>query len=994
MIGEMAAEQTWAWTLAWQSTACVAVGLGGSFIWRHRPARAHRVLLLAMIAAVVVPVLSQVVKQCEWGLFEAAVPAERVLWPTEPPTAATRPAPEIKVVNEAMPVVQEAKLLSDVATAPASVPFDWLRMLCVLWAMASGVLLVRLAVRFALGVRLVRRAARVERGSIATAIAVAREKLRTDQEIEARRSGQVRSPMIWCWGRRPIVLVPAERPDEGNRLDLVGIVCHELAHWKRRDHVTGLLGELIMAALPWQAMLWWARRRLVRLSEEACDDWVVACGHPGVDYVETLLTLTPHGYAAAVPAVVSSRNGLMERIQRILKERCAAPRVGGWWSVAVAVLISALGLGIAFAQNRPAAVARTLTFPTDRVLGAVYVRDPNAKDWYEGWEDAGEARGQIAVPTGAQVKLTVSEEAAADLSPLVQLGADDVDMLDFGWKGMAIGSLAPIGHLTGLRALNLQCTQFDSAEFRYLTGLSRLEVLRLGDYTLSDASMEYVGQLRNLRSLALWGTGISDEGLRHLQGLTKLTFLALNRCDITDEGLRYLRDMTALEGLQIYDTKISDEGLVRLQHLRRLKHIKLGGNGITDAGMKHLEALSQLENVWIDRNPITDEGLASLSVMEGLKELYVSGTEITDAGLAHLAGLPALHHVLADGIGDEGVAYLSTLPSMRMLQIHEARVSEASVASFQAMASLEELLLSGDTIVDELLETLREALPGCKVWDPQRSREYPMPAWRETFEAVYRLEEGEIIKRIAPPFIPERMDYYREELEFLAKNHPQGVDHMTFHWVGKLKLWGMGFGRSRSLGGLLNGVLGLRRYEYEGPEELLGLELGGDWIIRNEMPDEVKLAALADLTEAELGRKIRFEKRRVEREVVVATGRFTFHPPIGTYENTSVHIYADQTDRNEGAGGGTAGSVSEFVAMLGDVVNMPVVDKTEPGQDTTIPYRHHRSSFLYRETDEQERARKLGVLLDHLTEQTELEFEVARQPVEVWFVSEEGERVG
>jgi hypothetical protein len=582
----------------------------------------------------------------------------------------------------------------------------------------------------------------------------------------------------------------------------------------------------------------------------------------------------------------------------------------------------------------------------------------------------------------------VSEAAAADLSALEQLGAEDLEMLDFGWEAVAIGSLAPIGHLKGLRALNLQRARFDSEEFRHLTGLSRLEVLRLGDHKLSDSSMQYVGQLRNLRSLALWGTGISDEGLRHLRGLTKLTFLALNSCDITDEGLRYLKDMTALTGLQIYHTKIGDSGLAHLQHLVNLKHINVEGNGITDAGLKHLEKLSQLENIWINRNPITDDGLASLSGMTGLKELYVSDTGVTDAGLAHLAGLPKLHHIIITGIGDEGIAYLSRLPALRRLQIHDATVIAPSAASLQAMGSLEELMLSGDTIVDDLLETLRRTLPECKVWDPQRSREYPIPGWRQRFEAIYRLEEGEILKRVAPPFIAERMDYYRTEHERQAQAIPRGPDHMTFHWIGKLRSWGMRFGSPQTLGGVLNGVVGLRSYEYDGPEELPRLELGGDWIVRDEMPEEVKLGALEGLIEEELGRKIRFEKRLVDRDVIVATGRFTFQPPVGTYENSSVDMYADETDPDEGSGGGTADSLSEFLEELGNRVNMPVMDRTDPGQDTRVPYRHHRSSSVSRERDAQERARKLRLVLDHLTEQTELAFEVTTAPAEVWFVTE------
>jgi hypothetical protein len=100
-------------------------------------------------------------------------------------------------------------------------------------------------------------------------------------------------------------------------------------------------------------------------------------------------------------------------------------------------------------------------------------------------------------------------------------------------------------------------------------------------------------------------------------------------------------------------------------------------------------------------------------------------------------------------------------------------------------------------------------------------------------------------------------------------------------------------------------------------------------------------------------------------------------------------MYADEADPDEGAGGGTANSLADFLQRLGDRVNMPVIDRTEGDQEMRIPFRHHRSSSVYREADEQERTRKLRLMLDHLTEQTELRFEIAAQPVEVWFAVED-----
>ncbi|MHC4362288.1 MAG: DUF1573 domain-containing protein, partial [Planctomycetota bacterium] len=183
---------------------------------------------------------------------------------------------------------------------------------------------------------------------------IARAKLGIDSKVEVRTSQGVRSPVIWCWGPRPVLLVPSTAAEADKRLDWASILCHELAHWKRRDHIAGLLAELAACVLPWNALLWWAKTQLVRLSERACDDWVLACGQAGEDYAESLLGLVPGGQMAFAPAVVSSETGLAARVRRILQERCPDPRTGVLWALAATILVGFIAAGIAFAQARPA----------------------------------------------------------------------------------------------------------------------------------------------------------------------------------------------------------------------------------------------------------------------------------------------------------------------------------------------------------------------------------------------------------------------------------------------------------------------------------------------------------------------------------------------------------------------------------------------------------------------------------------------------------------
>jgi len=71
MTGEILSAESFLWSCLWQSTIFLAAGLLGSFILRRHSARAHRVLFLAMMAAVIVPAASILVKHYRLGLFIA-----------------------------------------------------------------------------------------------------------------------------------------------------------------------------------------------------------------------------------------------------------------------------------------------------------------------------------------------------------------------------------------------------------------------------------------------------------------------------------------------------------------------------------------------------------------------------------------------------------------------------------------------------------------------------------------------------------------------------------------------------------------------------------------------------------------------------------------------------------------------------------------------------------------------------------------------------------
>jgi beta-lactamase regulating signal transducer with metallopeptidase domain len=911
-------DHPWLWTLIWQSTVCLGAGLGLSYWLYRRPVRAHQVLLLAVIGAVLVPMLSWFVARHEWGVFVEEVRISDVPEPTPASVAPQRELPMVLQTNEQ----------PSVATTPAPVVPRGIRpesVFTFLWVGVSLLLLIRLTLRFVLAQRLVHHSTSVEKNRLREITEQTKTLLDLKRPVAYRATTHASSPMVWCWSKKPILLIPQSCATEYERLDWRGIVCHELAHYRRRDHLTMLMIELLICCLPWHVLLWWTRQRLLSLSEQACDDWAVVASSGSTGYARSLLELTPQPQPVFVPAVVNTRTGLAARVRRIINDRCASPRSGVGWTLSVMILMVGVIVGIAFAQTRPAPdefesarqevnETRSIAFPEDRSLGVVYIRDASLEDWYRGWEKVCEAKGLVSIPMRKQVRLQVNKESAADLSPLGNLQPNDIQMVHFSWEVVRIGSLASVGNLTGLKALDLPMNKFDDSDVRHLQGLVQLEFLHLGGDNFTNSSMTYVGKLTSLKSLTLYGSDICDEGLRNLQGLNCLTFLSLRSCSITDQGLTYLRNMMAL------------------------------------------------------------------------RQLELSKTKITDAGLTHITHFPDLQHVLVSTIGDTGIMHLSKLPALRMLEIHNAAFTEAGVAHMKSMDSVQELKLSGDAISDELFGLTRAALPDCRVWDPRQNREYPLPEWLTRFRAVYRLDEDQVLKRIAPPFIPERREFYLNKEKSQAESVSRSPDYFTFHWTGKLKSWGYGFTDKTDLGHVLGHVLWLKTYEYEGPRELLELEFPGDWIIRHYAPQEVKLKILELVLVKELGRKIHFEKKTVERQAIIATGRFEYHN-LPEANDRTVHLYIDELSMS---GGGGVDSMTELLAAIGNRVNIPVVDNTEPSPLKNMGYYLHRSSRPLRSMENSpEKTELLQTFFANITKQTGLQFELAIRPTEVWVISEE-----
>ncbi len=83
------------------------------------------------------------------------------------------------------------------------------------------------------------------------------------------------SPMLWGMGSRAKLLFPAKLAARMNAESRATLLMHELAHYRRGDHLVRLLELFATGLFWWHPILWIARRQIEQAEEECCDAWVV-----------------------------------------------------------------------------------------------------------------------------------------------------------------------------------------------------------------------------------------------------------------------------------------------------------------------------------------------------------------------------------------------------------------------------------------------------------------------------------------------------------------------------------------------------------------------------------------------------------------------------------------------------------------------------------------------------------------------------------------------
>lgn len=252
---------------------------------------------------------------------------------------------------------------------------------------------------------------------------------------------------------------------------------------------------------------------------------------------------------------------------------------------------------------------------------------------------------------------------------------------------------------------------------------------------------------------------------------------------------------------------------------------------------------------------------------------------------------------------------------------------------------------------------------------------------KNTFDSRYNLNEGEALKRIAPPFTTDRPDYTPSRLH--TEIHPDQSSVM-WQWDGKLQPKMCWSGRFMPLHAIIQNMLGLNSLEFSGARDLLNIRLAGDWVVCKEASAEDLLAALETIIRYETSRDIKFVSERTKERVIVARGKCSLQP-LAAAPDDRIQIFINQLDQVPVDGAGTVAELLEYIARL---IRKPVIDQTE-SSDMTIAWCGHDCRPLDAETiKKSEYNAELTRVLGNVAAQTGLSFEVETMPVKGWSVAE------
>jgi len=241
-------------------------------------------------------------------------------------------------------------------------------------------------------------------------------------------------------------------------------------------------------------------------------------------------------------------------------------------------------------------------------------------------------------------------------------------------------------------------------------------------------------------------------------------------------------------------------------------------------------------------------------------------------------------------------------------------------------------------------------------------------------DQVYSLENDELVRFIPPPFSPQR------SVRFLVPKAQRSPPQLMCRIINGQ----IAFTASTSKSGTVHSAFVLCVYLSRSPNLELPGDLGklpadGDWIVRDEASLPRRMQAMESILSGITGRRLAVERPSVERDVIVAKGKWALNPSNDPRE---ARFYTPKRDTRSGA----MGTLADSFAILERELGRKIIDETDQPRPREV-YWTPRSYSDWAVDDSW-----LNPALLSLEKQSSLKFIQTRRVIPVWIVSEKGQR--
>lgn len=133
------------------------------------------------------------------------------------------------------------------------------------------------------------------------------------------QSGIVKVPMV-VGHLKPLILVPIGLINGLSEKEVEAIICHELAHIKRRDYLVNILQSLMEIVFFFNPAVLWISKLIREERESCCDDMTISSTHDKVNYISALISCQEFqpGNPEYAMAISGKNDQLVQRVKRMV----------------------------------------------------------------------------------------------------------------------------------------------------------------------------------------------------------------------------------------------------------------------------------------------------------------------------------------------------------------------------------------------------------------------------------------------------------------------------------------------------------------------------------------------------------------------------------------------------------------------------------------------------------------------------------------------------